>query len=543
MKEKYNLIISKRLIRLKKHYIFLVAFIVVLVSGVVYYQKFKVANATINYNSTTDTYQISCTNYVNNVGTYYIVNNIGQDNSQSTVGFDLTGKNVEILTPLSSSYTCKVVVYGHQTFNNLILNNRTIITHEELSMISGSTTRSQDFYTAADVTPDHPIWSLKTSSSVTGVNKIVDLNISGTLTLNAGSSIDVTGKGYPGGINSGDGMKGYGPGGSPYYYTTQNHHAGSGGASYGGVGGLGADTEVSGLYCNESNINNYNIPAGVTYGDSTTTETLYHGSGSGSVKHSGQGDSLPGNPGGGLIKIVTGTLVLNGGKIIANGTDKSGTSGDIGAGGGSGGSIYLQFSQLGNNPADLNESVIIGPTVAAGNSFCQYATGKAGSIQWFGFADYKMKSNYTPGEENISARGGNSTNMGTPSGSGGGGRVIIVKTNTTPIINKTVKNLSRATDTSRIFKPGDEVEVKLEVLGVPTTQKFTLTDNIFSDMGDTGLILSNFAFIENSCSSACNYDSVLKTVSWPDVYTTVSSSGSSASLTKTYRLKVQETEQ
>ena len=129
------------------------------------------------------------------------------------------------------------------------------------------------------------------------------LAVAGDVTIDSGSIMDVTGKGY--GSISGPGA------GAPAVFCQDG-----GGGGYGGNGG-----------------NTFGGRAGGTgYGSVAAPTDL--GSGGGS------NNSGPGGSGGGAIHLaVAGTLTVNG-NILANGT--AGTSICSGGGGGSGGSIYLE---------------------------------------------------------------------------------------------------------------------------------------------------------------------------------------------------------
>ena len=143
-------------------------------------------------------------------------------------------------------------------------------------------------------------------------NPNFNLTILNDLTIESGGSINVNGKGYPGGEAKANGQ---GPGAGIYGAA----YAGSG-AGYGGKGG-----------------NDYNgDPGGSAYGSLTEPTDL--GSGGGG-SYAGSGGA-----GGGKIKLtVSGTLTLNG-SITANGADGVANADGLGnrdGGGGSGGSIWI----------------------------------------------------------------------------------------------------------------------------------------------------------------------------------------------------------
>jgi len=137
------------------------------------------------------------------------------------------------------------------------------------------------------------------------------LEIRGDLTIDAGGSISVDGKGY--GLNSGPGVGGFIPDPSAPYD--------GGGAGYGEFGGQTMD-----------------VPGGSPYG--SVAEPIELGSGGG-----GNVFQTKGGVGGGAIRLdVNGMLAVNG-SISANGTDgfafKALYWGVDRSGGGSGGSIFI----------------------------------------------------------------------------------------------------------------------------------------------------------------------------------------------------------
>ncbi|MBX3748233.1 MAG: Ig-like domain-containing protein [Verrucomicrobiae bacterium] len=137
----------------------------------------------------------------------------------------------------------------------------------------------------------------------------LELDVSGRLTVDATSRIDVGARGYVGGRNPGN------PGDPAQ---TVLHAAGSTRRYGGSHGGLGGDGNIAGA-------------ANPVYGDHRNP--LHLGSGGGS-------DSDAGGRGGGLIRIVSGELALDG-SITAHGA-----GGSRFAGGGSGGSVFIQTGDL-----------------------------------------------------------------------------------------------------------------------------------------------------------------------------------------------------
>ncbi len=149
--------------------------------------------------------------------------------------------------------------------------------------------------------------------TVTG-NALNLINITAnTINIVSGSAINVTGKGYAGGSNTGNGAgPGYGIGSS----------LGSCGASYAGMGGKGYGV------CTINTI---------TYGD--IINPMMFGSGGGSSQSGGTGGA-----GGGVILLTAINLALNG-TIISRGENGANGGSYIGSGG-SGGSIYISATTI-----------------------------------------------------------------------------------------------------------------------------------------------------------------------------------------------------
>ena len=145
--------------------------------------------------------------------------------------------------------------------------------------------------------------------------------ICSNFTLNAFGSVDVSGKGFAGGIN---GKSGQGPGGGGYVGTS------GGGGGYGGVGAASA----------------HYSPGGIAYSSPSSPDLPGSGGGGGTF-----GSYYTGGNGGGAIRIQTTNLTLNG-TIRANG----GTP-PIGGknGGGSGGGVYFMCcTMVGNGSIQAN---------------------------------------------------------------------------------------------------------------------------------------------------------------------------------------------
>src|SRR3989344_3683645 len=142
-----------------------------------------------------------------------------------------------------------------------------------------------------------------------------------SVTIDSGSSINASGKGFYGGTGS----NGNGPGaGSVGIGSTK----GGGGGGHGSIGGAGGTTGV--------------LLGGNTYGSITTPINL--GSGGGTSYDGAYG----GAGGGAIILNVSGTL-KNNGNIIADGVIGKTCTIDNGGGGGSGGSIWIFANAIQGN--------------------------------------------------------------------------------------------------------------------------------------------------------------------------------------------------
>lgn len=133
--------------------------------------------------------------------------------------------------------------------------------------------------------------------SASQVHKL-ELDIAGTLSVSATSKIDVTAKGYLRRRTTGN--------------TTSGGATGDGGGSYGGLGGVPSGSTTN-----------------ATYGDFADPDDW----GSGGARGDVFGDDLTG-AGGGLVRITSETLVLNG-RLLANGINGS-----------SGGGIFVSVAAL-----------------------------------------------------------------------------------------------------------------------------------------------------------------------------------------------------
>lgn len=181
--------------------------------------------------------------------------------------------------------------------------------------------------------------TLSTNSTIThkatGLNgaERLDLVVTGALSVDVSSKIDVSGRGYLGGWQGGNNVNA----GRTIGNTATGGSTSGNGGSYGGLGGVSTWTGSS-----SASYGNVQQPGEV-------------GSGGGTIS----GNGYPGGNGGGLVKLTTGSLILNG-SILANGS----SPGYVNAGGGSGGGLLLAVGTLsgsgtisargGNYPNDTN---------------------------------------------------------------------------------------------------------------------------------------------------------------------------------------------
>ncbi len=207
-----------------------------------------------------------------------------------------------------------------QTYGNLIIDGYNRLTPAETSRIPGGyvfdnvTVRNNAQVVADDkvsitgtllVTGN----SVLTHGSGNEEGLVIDASI---VQVDQGSSIDVTGRGYPGGGTSWH-----------EYGRTLGNILGSADGAGGSYGGLGAGYQSHSSY--------------LVYGDPKNPVSL--GSGGGTW------DSTPSGAGGGRITINNASKVLVDGVISANGANSSGSA----AGGGSGGSVLIHTSLLSGN--------------------------------------------------------------------------------------------------------------------------------------------------------------------------------------------------
>ncbi len=178
--------------------------------------------------------------------------------------------------------------------------------------------------------------------------------VAGTLDVQSGGSINMTGKGYRGGAGSASNAvlsyRGESTGGVNDTQTATPTTEGGGGGTLicqgGGGGGYGANG-ISGNRSGSSCSNYANL--GSSYGDANLAKlNLGSGGGGGGGGYGGAWNILggTGGDGGGIVYISANTITSSAGSVVNNGTDGgAGGAGDTipagGGGGGAGGAIYL----------------------------------------------------------------------------------------------------------------------------------------------------------------------------------------------------------
>ncbi len=209
----------------------------------------------------------------------------------------------------------------------------------------------------------------------------LDVQVDGSMFVDATSRVDVDAHGYLGGRRPGNA--------SDYGRTVGNVTTGGSydadGGSYGGLGGNGSN---GGAICS-------------TYGEVTDPVDLGSGGGAWDSNH-------PGGDGGGLMRLTVGGALTNDGTISTNGGTPG--SGKL-AGGGSGGGIYIQTGSL------VGGGVISADGGNGGSYCCVYQMGGGGGGR---IAIYYTNHSYTG---TLSAHGGN----GTQGGPNGGAGTIFIK--------------------------------------------------------------------------------------------------------------------
>lgn len=327
---------------------------------------------------------------------------------------------------------------GSLHFGKLTIQNGATVTHDALT---------ESEATNCDIDGDGSITDENVASN-NGVdctaarNKKVDLEIDEDLTLASSGSINVDGKGYPGGgaTRIGDGCpagqtlignvsngwaiihNGYGPGGGTAIYHCQTHgdDTVAGGGGYGGSGAAGRTGHGEA------------IPASATYPnpylkDYSDAEFEFGSGGGGAANHdSGYSAHASGIAGGGRIKITAKNVIFSDNTVnifakAANGVwpvnymaDDSEKALYAYGGGGSGGTIWILAKDIDyqGQPNSYTAVQADGTTVNGG------ADGSFDHLLFNNNALYNFFANGSrPGTQN----------WNQVSGGGGGGRIIVQK--------------------------------------------------------------------------------------------------------------------
>ncbi|PIS07845.1 hypothetical protein COT78_01240 [Candidatus Berkelbacteria bacterium CG10_big_fil_rev_8_21_14_0_10_43_13] len=318
------------------------------------------------------------------------------------------------------------------------------------SLTLNNTTLNHTQITTSDVDGNNPSFSLVNDISNAAHWKKVDLVVGKAISLNA-SLIDVSNKGYPGGINNQYSSVGYGPG-HGWGCSRGTRGCSGSGAGYGGHG------------------QNGDLAGGVAYGDASFSglpANFEWGSGGGGTEGKRVSD---GGPGGGRVMLFSDSIYMDSSSfILANGGDGTNDY-KTAPGGGSGGSIIISFSKAFVNlhpTASLSSYAVRNPS---GNDF-----GNAAAV---GTVHY---SSSTLGQENnspvvnslytnIQAVGG-ASHLSTQGPAGGGGRIYIQQTDAAAkvTIKKTLIPVERKSASPvDNFNPyalqvGDIIQVKLDL--------------------------------------------------------------------------------
>jgi len=176
------------------------------------------------------------------------------------------------------------------------------------------------------------------------IGGIVFFRTTGTVTVNSGGSIDVSGKGYRGHNRQGDNQNGYqGESifGTGVQSTLSNMNAGGGGQHAYAGGGGGGYAE----YGETGQIGNGGTPGngGESTGDSTIQKLFFGGAGgTGGDNDSGLAQNPNGGMGAGIIFLAVYDLSGSGTISSNGGNGNSSASQDGGAGGGAGGTIWVK---------------------------------------------------------------------------------------------------------------------------------------------------------------------------------------------------------
>lgn len=279
------------------------------------------------------------------------------------------------------------IMSGTHTFKSLTIRSGGVLTHDKILTTDIDTTKA----------PTDPAY-LKASGQI----KKIDLTITGSLIITDGS-IDVSGKGFPGGqVQNEDG---YGPG-LGASHSSNSSQEGGGGGGYGGAGGRGFQWSTVGA------------AGGAAYGSSANPTAYGSGGGSSQWKTVSDGLAVGGN-GGGFIRINASSVDMSANGFIRANGDDGGRSDSIslsGGGAGAGGSINITITDTLYTLISSSKSpTALGGTSTLASSATDDGTHKGGN----GTVTFQGSSKHTYG--NITANGGDSVY----GGAGGGGRILL----------------------------------------------------------------------------------------------------------------------
>lgn len=257
----------------------------------------------------------------------------------TTPVFHLNGviTNTLPLTNKPTTITGNIIVttYGSLTFSDLTITNGAKVTQ------------------AAILTSEVIGTGIATTLNTVGLNKKVDLTVTGTLSLTNQGKIDVSGKGFPGGGTLSSQSAGYGRGGG-------------GGASRSGAAYGGQNIHYNGTIID-------------VYG--SEDQPTDNGSGGSGYQYGIAG------AGGGVIKIHTNNMVLDYDSqtyILANGGDSTKPKSGSYYFGGSGGSIWLQVTGALTTHTDWSYS----PPSTTGNRDYTESIGYPGTVKITGTSEH-----------------------------------------------------------------------------------------------------------------------------------------------------------
>jgi RHS repeat-associated protein len=342
-----------------------------------------------------------------------------------------------------------VVIDGQHTFAGLILKNGAVVSHS--------------------------------AATATGTSQL-DLRVGGTVAIDSTSRIDVTGKGFLGGLRGENASSSVG---RTLGNTTTGGSEISAGGSYGGLGGLRVDAA--------------SIPNGV-YGD--FHRPLEPGSGGGAVPCLG-GTCMGGN-GGGMARITATTIALSG-RIRADGGQA-----DLSGGGGSGGAIFITTSSLQG----------AGSITADGGGGANGGGGGGGRVAVI----YDNLTGFDP--DRISAASGLGENLGRH---GGAGTIFLqstTQTNGDLIVDNRRLNVVTGLTPLRAIRPGTSTALAANVL-TNTATTFRTPDPTTGEIGLIGLELNPNTAQNQTFTVVGNTGTTLTTDSADGDMTSVASSGNS----------------